>query len=87
MDKPLSIEITKKLHGTKIIVLKDTIIQRRKHKKKRISKKWKKKYGYETIPNYTARIMELDENKVVLDEFNGYIYMNEKAYERLKNKV
>ena len=46
-----------------------------------------KKYGYETIPNYTARIMELDENKVVLDEFNGYIYMNEKAYERLKNKV
>lgn len=33
------------LGGTPIIIVPDTVIQKRKHKKNRINKKWRKRYG------------------------------------------
>ncbi len=58
------------------IVITDCItkdIQRRKHKKRRIDKKWLKRYGYKCVP---------DNNKVIA--FNNKLFMTKGAYERAK---
>lgn len=76
MESLDTIKITRNINASQIIVLHDTIIQKRKHKKKRINKKWRKRYGYEIIPNKLG----LERDQIILDEFNGYIYMNEETY-------
>ena len=48
----------------------------RVHKKKRIDKKWLKRYGYKEI---------VDNSKVLI--FNNTILMSQKCYERIKSKV
>ena len=58
-----------KLIGTDFIVKK---IQARKHKKKRINKKWLKKYGYKDIPDY--------EQIIVVD---GCIFAQPRTIEKL----
>lgn len=45
--KALGFDMSKTPDAYKISVTKP--VQRRKHKKKRINKKWLKKYGYETL--------------------------------------
>lgn len=49
-------------------------IQRRTHKKKRINKKWLKRYGMKIVP---------DNTKILL--VNNTLMMTEKCYEKLKN--
>ena len=53
-------------------------IQRRKHRKYRINKKWLKKYGnieYEIQPYGTVYL------------YNGYLYMTKKDYKLLTSEV
>ena len=62
--------------GYKIIITeyitKD--VQRRTNKKKRINKKWLKRYGMKIVP---------DNTKILL--VNNTLIMTEKCYEKLKN--
>lgn len=46
-------------------------VQRRKHKKRRINKKYLKRYGYKTVP---------DDERVII--FENYIYMTQGAYDQ-----
>lgn len=50
--------------------------QKRKHRKKRINKKWKKLYGY-----YEINLMP--HNEIVLMD-NGVIWMTKRTFEQLK---
>lgn len=52
--------------------------QMRKHRKKRINKKWKKLYGY-----YEINMMP--HNEIILMD-NGVIWMTKRTYEQLKEK-
>lgn len=54
-----------------IIVVPDNKKQNRTHKKKRINKKWAKKYGY-TIYN------SIEDEKVIM--MNGNMYVNPRTY-------
>lgn len=51
-------------------------IQRRTHKKKRINKKWLKRYGMKIVP---------DNTKILL--VNNTLMMTEKCYEKLKKII
>ena len=51
-------------------------IQRRKHKKRRIDKKWLKRYGYKCVP---------DNDKMIV--FNNKLFMTKGAYERFKKVI
>lgn len=51
--------------------------QRRKHHKKRINKKWRKRYGvveYNSMPH----------GQVVFNEFDRVLYMTKKTFEDVK---
>ena len=63
------------LWGKNIIIL-DRItkdVQARRHKRKRINKKWLKRYGFKKVPDNT-KIFVTDE----------YVFMTEKTYEKVK---
>ena len=66
------------LGGTPIIIVPDTVIQKRKHKKNRINKKWRKRYGV-----YVYKKMKDGE---VLS-FDGKFYMNDYTYTKLKTEL
>lgn len=51
-------------------------IQKRKHKKRRINKKWLKKYGYKCVP---------DDDKMIV--FNNKLFMTKGAYEKVKKGI
>lgn len=51
-------------------------IQVRKHHKKRINKKWQKRYGY-------FEINMMPHNDIVMTD-DGVLYMTKKTYQRLK---
>ena len=51
-------------------------IQRRKHKKRRINKKWLKRYGYKCVS---------DNDKIIV--FNNKLFMTKGAYERVKKWI
>ena len=51
-------------------------IQKRKHKKRRINKKWLKRYGYKCVP---------DNDKMIV--FNNKLFMTKGAYERVKKGI
>ena len=51
-------------------------IQRRKHKKRRINKKWLKRYGYKCVP---------DNDKIIMS--NNKLFMTKGAYEKLKKVI
>ena len=53
---------------------KDT--QRRTHKKRRINKKWLKRYGYKCVP---------DNDKMIV--FNNKLFMTKGAYEKIKKGI
>lgn len=66
------------LGGMPIIILPPTKKQARTHKKKRINKKWAKRYGFtisETLKNGEAYMMD------------GKLYMNQYTYEILKKNL
>lgn len=51
--------------------------QRRKHHKKRINKKWRKRYG--VIENNL-----MPHGKIVVNEFDRALYMTKKTFEKLR---
>ena len=51
-------------------------IQKRKHKKRRINKKWLKRYGYKSVP---------DNDKMIV--FNNKLFMTKGAYEKVKKGI
>lgn len=53
------------------------LVQARRHKKKRINKKWRKRYGMKAAPFRGAYI----------DTANRKIYMHPIVYEKLKAKM
>lgn len=65
-----------KYTGIPIIVVPDSKKQNRKHKKKRINKKWKKRYGY-TLYN------SLKDDQVIM--MNGRVCVNPRTYYKLKS--
>lgn len=54
-------------------------IQVRKHHKKRINKKWQKRYGY-------FEINMMPHNDIVMTD-DGVLYMTKRTYQRLKKLV
>ena len=65
----------------KIIVLPDKKVQIRTHKKKRINKKWAKRYGVKRLKN------QLLKNNQMLIMASGEVYMNEETYSTLKRMI
>ena len=51
--------------------------QRRKHRKKRINKKWRKRYG-------VIEFNKMPHGQVIMTD-NGVIWMTKRTYEELKN--
>lgn len=51
-------------------------IQRRTHKKRRINKKWLKRYGYKCVS---------DNDKMIV--FNNKLFMTKEAYEKVKKGI
>ena len=62
--------------GIPIIVVPDSKKQNKTHKKKRINKKWAKRYGYTT---YNL----IEDEKVIT--INESIYVNPRTYYKLKS--
>lgn len=53
-------------------------VQKRRHKKKRINKKWLKRFGMINVPNG---------NQVVVDELHGRVFMHPDTWEKLKKQI
>lgn len=67
------------LFGTPIIIFPTRKFQKRTHKKKRINKKWAKRYGFTLYKSIIG-----DNDVFVLD---NKLYMGYKAYEKLKENI
>lgn len=65
--------------GIPIIVIPDKKVQKRKHKRKRINKKWLKRYGYNIIPS------PFEDDKII--SMDGKLYMNSRTYQVLLNTI
>lgn len=66
------------LNGKRIIIT-DMItkdVQARKHRKKRINKKWLKRYGYKIVP---------DDKKIYATK--DAIFMTKRCFQRLKRQI
>lgn len=66
------------LNGIRIFVT-DMItkdVQSRKHRKKRINKKWLKRYGYKTVP---------DDTKVIMTE--DTIFMTKRRFQKIEKQI
>lgn len=61
------------------IYIATKVIQRRKHHRKRINKKWQKRYGY-----YELNMMP--HNEVVMMD-DGVIWMTKRTFEQLKKGI
>lgn len=64
--------------GVPIIVISPSKKQNRTHKKKRINKKWAKRYGYTYYDT-------IEDDKTYM--FNGKMYMNQKTYSKLRDII
>ena len=62
--------------GVPIIVIPDSKKQNRTHRKKRINKKWAKRYGY-------TQYNSMEDDQVV--SLSGNMYMNPRTYYKMKN--
>lgn len=62
--------------GISIIVVPDKKKQNRTHRKRKINKKWAKRYGY-TLYN------SIEDEKVIM--MNGSMYVNPRTYYKLKS--
>lgn len=66
------------LCGMRIIIVQDAVIQNRRHKKKRINKKWRKRYGV------SVQKRMKDGQTIMLGD---NLYMNSDTYLKLKTKI
>lgn len=57
-------------------------IQRRKHRKKRINKKWQKRYG-----TYEINMMPHNEVMMMDDGVTKQVWMTKRTYEALKTSI
>ena len=57
-----------------IIVVPDSLQQNRTHKRKRINKKWAKRYGF-------ARYNVLEDGKIIQSVLDKTLYMNPRTYD------
>ena len=71
-------DCTNLICGMQVIIVPEKKVQRKTHKKKRINKKWAKRYGYKYIES-----ME-DDNIYMLPKDNKLI-MNRSTYDNLKH--
>ena len=62
--------------GANIIVVPDRLQQNRTHKRKRINKKWAKRYGF-------SRYNTLEDGKIVQSVLDKTLYMNPRTYDDL----
>lgn len=62
--------------GANIIVVPDNLQQNRTHKRKRINKKWAKRYGF-------SRYNALEDGKIVQSVLDKTFYMNPRTYDGL----
>lgn len=69
--------ILRNLNGLYIIVVPDSLRQNRTHKRKRINKKWAKRYGF-------SRYNTLEDGKVVQSVLDKTLYMNPRTYDDLQ---
>lgn len=61
------------------IIITDAItkkVRRRTHKKKRIDKKWLKRYGYKEVQDHSK-----------MYKSGNYLFMSQKNYDRLKAEL
>lgn len=65
-------------NGMPIVITPGSKIQNRTHKKKRINKKWAKRYGY-TDSNV------LEDGKII--QFGNMLCMNQKTHESLRKMI
>ena len=61
------------------VYLATQVFQNRKHKKKRINKKWQKRYGY-------TEIDMMPHDKIIMTD-NDDIWMTKRTWEGLKNEM
>ena len=66
------------LCGMRIIIVQDAVIQNRRHKKKRINKKWRKRYGVSVHKRMK------DGQTIMLGD---NLYMNSDTYLKLKTEI
>lgn len=66
------------LDGIRIIIVQDAVIQKRKHKKKRINKKWKKRFG--------VSVHKRMEDGIAI-RVGGNLYMNNDTYLKLEKEL
>ena len=66
------------LYGMEIMISNSITkeVRARKHKKRRIDKKWLKKYGYKHIPD----------NNTIL-RVGNVLYMTQRCYDKIKDKL
>ena len=67
------------------VVITDAItkqVRSRVHRKKRIDKKWLKRYGYKEITDHSRCLIFKDK-----DMGNNYLLMSQKCYDRLKESL
>lgn len=62
--------------GANIIVVPDSLQQNRTHKRKRINKKWAKRYGF-------SRYNVLEDGKIIQSVLDKTLYMNPRTYDNL----
>ena len=62
--------------GANIIVVPDNLRQNRTHKRKRINKKWAKRYGF-------SRYNALEDGKILQSVLDKTLYMNPRTYDDL----
>lgn len=72
--------ILRNLNGLNIIVVPDSLRQNRTHKRKRINKKWAKRYGF-------SRYNTLEDGKVVQSVLDKTLYMNPRTYNDLQTGI
>lgn len=72
--------ILRNLNGFYIFVVPDTKRQNRTHKRKRINKKWAKRYGF-------SRYNTLEDGKVVQSVLDKTLYMNPRTYDGLQAEL
>ena len=63
--------------GANIIVVPDSLRQNRTHKRKRINKKWAKRYGFSSYNT-------LEDGKIVQSVLDKTLYMNPRTYDDLR---
>ena len=65
-------------NGTPIVITNAITkkVRSRTNRKKRIDKKWLKRYGYKDVTNHSKTLL-----------VNGTLYMSQKIYDRLKEEL